>query len=83
MQNERSAGVDRSTGVDRAVAHAGRIVMVARVPRRTDASRASIGLVGELDRPTPDQSDRAQASTNVKGQKFRISSSPEGGDLLL
>ena len=41
MQNERS------TGVDRAVTHAGRIVTVARVSCRTDASRASIELVGD------------------------------------
>ena len=47
VQNERSAGVDRD------VTHAGRTVTVALVPRRIDVSRASIGRLVTLDRPTP------------------------------
>ena len=62
MQNERSAGVDR------AVTHSGRTVTVARVPRRTDASRASIVTRDTGRRPLVAQASRVAPS--VKSPHF-------------
>ena len=71
VQNERSAGVDH------AVTHAGRIVTVARVPRRADASRASIGLFGDAC-DAADQSARvtSRASTSPHGRIYMYNDDP-------
>ena len=50
LEHERhcARGTELGTGVRcGAIDHAARTVTVVRVPRRTDASRANIGLVGD------------------------------------